>query len=87
MNTLPEKVTVRPLPGLPVVRDLVVDMNQFYEQYEKVHPYLINDQPAPPTERLQSPAEREKLNGLYECILCACCSTSCPSFGGTLISS
>ena len=52
MNTLPEKVTVRPLPGLPVVRDLVVDMNQFYEQYEKVHPYLINDQPAPPTERL-----------------------------------
>ena len=80
MNTLPEKVTVRPLPGLPVVRDLVVDMNQFYEQYEKVHPFLINDQPAPATERLQSPEQREKLNGLYECILCACCSTSCPSF-------
>ena len=80
MNTLPEKITLRPLPGLPVIRDLVVDMNQFYEQYEKVHPYLINDQPAPPTERLQSPEEREKLNGLYECILCACCSTSCPSF-------
>lgn len=80
MNTLPEKVTIRPLPGLPVVRDLVVDMNQFYEQYEKVHPYLINDQPAPPTERLQSPEQREKLDGLYECILCACCSTSCPSF-------
>ena len=80
MITLPEKVTVRPLPGLPVVRDLVVDMNQFYEQYEKVHPYLINDQPAPPNERLQSPEQREKLNGLYECILCACCSTSCPSF-------
>lgn len=80
MNTLPEKITLRPLPGLPVIRDLVVDMNQFYEQYEKVHPYLINDQPAPPIERLQSPEEREKLNGLYECILCACCSTSCPSF-------
>ena len=80
MNTLPQKITLRPLPGLPVVRDLVVDMNQFYEQYEKVHPYLINDQPAPPTERLQSPEDREKLNGLYECILCACCSTSCPSF-------
>lgn len=80
MNTLPQKITIRPLPGLPVVRDLVVDMNQFYEQYEKVHPYLINDQPAPPTERLQSPEDREKLNGLYECILCACCSTSCPSF-------
>ena len=80
MNTLPQKITLRPLPGLPVVRDLVVDMNQFYVQYEKVHPYLINDQPAPPTERLQSPEDREKLNGLYECILCACCSTSCPSF-------
>lgn len=80
MNTLPEKVIVRPLPGLPVVRDLVVDMNQFYEQYEKVHPFLINDQPAPPTERLQSPEQRDKMNGLYECILCACCSTSCPSF-------
>lgn len=80
MNSLPEKITLRPLPGLPVIRDLVVDMNQFYEQYEKVRPYLINDQPAPPTERLQSPEDREKLNGLYECILCACCSTSCPSF-------
>ena len=80
MNTLPQKITLRPLPGLPVVRDLVVDMNQFYEQYEKVHPYLINDQPAPPTERLQSPEDREKLSGPYECILCACCSTSCPSF-------
>ena len=80
MNTLPQKITLRPLPGVPVVRGLVVDMNQFYEQYEKVHPYLINDQPAPPTERLQSPEDREKLNGLYECILCACCSTSCPSF-------
>lgn len=80
MNTLPEKITLRPLSGLPVIRDLVVDMSQFYEQYEKVHPYLINDQPAPPTERLQSPEDREKLNGLYECILCACCSTACPSF-------
>ncbi|MFW2177752.1 MULTISPECIES: succinate dehydrogenase iron-sulfur subunit [unclassified Moraxella] len=80
MNTLPNKITLRPLPGLPVIRDLVVDMNQFYAQYEKVQPYLINDQPAPPTERLQSPEDREKLNGLYECILCACCSTSCPSF-------
>lgn len=80
MNTLPNKIVVRPLPGLPVIKDLVVDMNQFYAQYEKVHPFLINDQPAPPKERLQSPEDREKLNGLYECILCACCSTSCPSF-------
>ena len=80
MNSLPEKITIRPLPGLPVVRDLVIDMNQFYEQYEKIHPYLINDQPPPPTERLQMPEQRDKLNGLYECILCACCSTACPSF-------
>ena len=80
MKTLPKKVVIRPLPGLPVVRDLVVDMNMFYNQYEKVQPYLINNTPAPAKERLQSPEEREKLDGLYECILCACCSTSCPSF-------
>ncbi len=71
---------IRPLPGLPVVRDLVVDMEQFYTQYEKVDPYLQNDTMPPAQERLQSPEEREKLDGLYECILCACCSTSCPSF-------
>jgi succinate dehydrogenase / fumarate reductase iron-sulfur subunit len=74
------KLIVRPLPGLPVVRDLVVDMSLFYQQYEKIEPYLQNDTAAPAIERLQSPAEREKLDGLYECILCACCSTSCPSF-------
>ncbi len=74
------KLVVRPLPGLPVIRDLVVDMSQFYAQYEKIKPYLINDTPAPAIERLQSPEERSKLDGLYECILCACCSTSCPSF-------
>ncbi len=75
------KIVVRPLPGLPVVRDLVVDMSQFYTQYEKVKPYLINDSKLPPAgEFLQSPEERAKLDGLYECILCACCSTSCPSF-------
>lgn len=71
---------VKPLPGLPVVRDLVVDMTMFYNQYEKVQPYVINDTPAPAIERLQSPEDREKLDGLYECILCACCTTSCPSF-------
>lgn len=75
-----DKLVVRPLPGLPVIRDLVVDMGVFYKQYEKIKPYLINDQPAPAIERLQSPEDREKLDGLYECILCACCSTSCPSF-------
>lgn len=74
------KLVIRPLPGLPVIRDLVVDMSLFYKQYEKIKPWLINDQPAPAIERLQSPEDREKLDGLYECILCACCSTSCPSF-------
>lgn len=74
------KLVLRPLPGLPVVRDLVVDMTIFYKQFEKVQPYLINDTPAPAIERLQSPEDRAKLDGLYECILCACCSTSCPSF-------
>src|SRR5690554_7982240 len=70
------KLVIRPLPGLPVIRDLVVDMSLFYKQYEKVRPYLINDTPPPATERLQSPEDREKLDGLYECILCACCSRS-----------
>lgn len=74
------KLILRPLPGLPVIRDLVVDMTQFLQQYEKITPYLINHKPPPAQERLQLPEEREKLDGLYECILCACCSTSCPSF-------
>ncbi len=73
-------LVLRPLPGLPVIRDLVVDMGLFYKQYEKIKPYLINDTPAPAIERLQSPEDRDKLDGLYECILCACCSTACPSF-------
>ena len=75
-----EKLTIKPLPGLPVIRDLIVDMEQFYSNYEKVNPYLINDEEPPEKERLQSPEDREKLDGLYECILCACCSTACPSF-------
>ena len=74
------KLVIRPLPGLPVIRDLVVDMSLFYKQYEKIKPYLINDTATPAIERLQSPKDREKLDGLYECILCACCSTACPSF-------
>ncbi len=74
------KIVLRPLPGLPVIRDLVIDMSQFYKQYEKVKPYLINNDLPPAGEYLQSPEERAKLDGLYECILCACCSTSCPSF-------
>jgi succinate dehydrogenase / fumarate reductase iron-sulfur subunit len=74
------KLVLRPLPGLPVVRDLVVDMAQFYNQYAKVQPYLVNKEAPPAQERLQSPEEREKLDGLYECILCACCSTFLPVF-------
>ena len=75
-----DKLVLKPLPGLPVIRDLVVDMEQFYAQYKKIQPYLMNTDVAPSQERLQSPEDRAKLDGLYECILCACCSTSCPSF-------
>ncbi len=78
LNT--DKIVVRPLPGFPVVRDLAVDLSQFYQQYERIEPYLQNDNTPPAQERLQTPAEREKLDGLYECILCACCTSSCPSF-------
>ena len=74
------KLSIKPLPGLPVIRDLVVDMEQFYDSYKKIQPYLINKDMPPEQERLQSPEEREKLDGLYEWILCACCSTACPSF-------
>lgn len=73
-------VVVRPFPGRPVIRDLVVDMSQFYDQYRRVKPYLIRDDPMPEAEVLLSPRDRERLDGLYECILCGCCSTSCPSF-------
>ena len=77
---LKEPVEVRPFPGRPVIRDLVVDMSQFYEQYRNVQPYLVRKDPLPEAEILQSPEDRDKLDGLYECILCGCCSTSCPSF-------
>ena len=80
LTEVTEPVELRPLPGLPVIRDLIVDMTQFFKQYHSVKPYLVNNDPLPETERRQSPEEREELNGLYECILCACCSTACPSF-------
>lgn len=80
LSSLKEPIVIRPLPGMPVIRDLIVDLTQFFKQYEKVKPYLQNSQPAPSRERLQSPDERKKLDGLYECILCACCSSSCPSY-------
>lgn len=77
---LKEPVTLRPLPGMPVIRDLIVDLSLFFKQYRSIKPYLINHDPEPEIERLQSPEERAELDGLYECILCACCSTACPSF-------
>jgi len=80
LSELKQPITIRPLPGLPVIRDLVVDLSQFYKQYRSIKPYLINTDPEPEIERLQSPEERAELDGLYECILCACCSTACPSF-------
>jgi succinate dehydrogenase / fumarate reductase iron-sulfur subunit len=80
LKDLPNKVRIAPLPGFPVIRDLIVDMEQFFDQYKKAKPYLVNSNKPPETERLQSPADRVKLNGLYECILCACCSSSCPSY-------
>ena len=80
VSGLKEPVTLRPLPGFPIIRDLVVDMTNFFKQYHSVSPYLINPEPPPEKERLQSPAERDKLNGSYECILCACCSSQCPSY-------
>jgi len=78
--SLKSPVVINPMPGLPVIRDLIVDMEQFYHQYRTVKPYLINNDPEPEVEYLQSPDERDRLDGLYECILCGCCSTSCPSF-------
>jgi succinate dehydrogenase / fumarate reductase, iron-sulfur subunit len=80
MRSLPASVVLKPLPGLPVIRDLIVDMTQFFHQYHSVKPYLVNDELPPERERLQSPEQRDELNGLYECILCACCSSACPSY-------
>ena len=73
-------VKVYPLPHLPVIKDLVPDMTNFYAQYASIKPWIETRTPAPDRERLQSKEDREKLDGLYECILCACCSTACPSY-------
>ncbi len=80
LSSLRQPIEIRPLPGLPVIRDLIVDMSQFFKQYHSIKPYLVNNDPPPETERLQSPQDRAALDGLYECILCACCTTACPSF-------
>ncbi len=77
---LKQPVQLRPLPGMPVIRDLVVDTTHFFDQYRSVKPWLQNARPSPEQERLQSPAERAELDGMYECILCGCCTTSCPSW-------
>ena len=77
---LKQPIKVRPLPGMPVIRDLVVDTRHFFEQYRRIRPWLVTRTPTPEHERLQSPEERARLDGLYECILCACCTTSCPSW-------
>ncbi len=81
IDEIPGEVRIYPLPHMPVVKDLVPDMNNFYAQYTSVEPWLKTDSPPPAnSERLQAPVDRAKLDGLYECILCACCSTSCPSY-------
>lgn len=80
ISEVKQPIVLRPLPGVPVIRDLIVDLSPFWKQYHSIKPYLINDTLPPEKERLQSPEERENLNGLYECILCACCSTACPSY-------
>jgi succinate dehydrogenase / fumarate reductase, iron-sulfur subunit len=77
---LREPVVVRPMPGFPVIRDLVVDMGQFFEHYRAVKPYLVNQDPPPERERHQTPEQRAALDGLWECILCGCCSGFCPSW-------
>ncbi len=76
-----DDIVISPLPHMPVVKDLVPDLTHFYAQYASVKPWMQTQTPAPPDrERLQSPEDRKKLDGLYECILCASCSTSCPSY-------
>ena len=80
IRTLKEPVELRPLPSFPVMRDLVVDMSEFFRQYRSIKPYVVDEGPLPERERPQSPAQRERLDGLYECILCACCTAQCPSF-------
>ena len=77
------RITVAPLPGLPVVKDLIVDMDGFFESYRSVQPFLQNDRPAPTRERLQSAEERAVYDDTTKCILCAACTSSCPSFWST----
>jgi succinate dehydrogenase / fumarate reductase iron-sulfur subunit len=80
VKELGSRITVEPLLGLPVIKDLVVDMEPFMEHYRAIMPYLVNDDPPPTTERLQSIAQRDRFDDTTKCILCAACTTSCPAF-------
>ncbi len=80
VQNLGEKITVEPILGLPVEKDMVVDMDPFFEHYKSVMPYFVNDEPPPARERLQSPEERARFDDTTKCILCGACTTSCPSF-------
>lgn len=71
-------IVIEPIRGLPVVKDLIVDMEPFFDAYKEMLPFLINDEPLPERERLQSPEDRERFDDTTKCILCACCTTSCP---------
>jgi succinate dehydrogenase / fumarate reductase iron-sulfur subunit len=79
---LAQPITVEPIRGLPVEKDLIVDMEPFFDQYRAVKPWLINNEPAPATERLQTPEQRRRFDDTTKCILCAACTTSCPIFWG-----
>ncbi len=80
VKDLGKNITVEPLLGLRVLKDLIVDVDPFFEHYRSVMPYLVNDEPTPTRERLQSPEERARFDDTTKCILCAACTTSCPSF-------
>ena len=84
LTPIEDKITIFPLPHMPIIRDLIPDMKNFYEQYKEIKPWLQHKTPQDDllndSELLQSPKDRKKLDGMYECILCACCSTSCPSY-------
>ena len=80
VNTKTGKIAVYPLPHMPIIKDLVPDLSLFYEQHASIEPFLINNDKSNKREILQSREDRKKLDGLYECILCACCQTSCPSY-------
>ncbi len=80
LSELNTPIKIYPLPHMPVIKDLVPDLTHFFDQHASVEPWLKASDPPEDQERLQSPDDREALDGLYECILCACCSTSCPSY-------